>query len=86
MRLERTWKPRPSEHPLPPLPPELAERPGIVWLYTCRSVGLTMHDLKCMRIDQAEALVELQEFVNDTLSHREEDMRAQDAEDAFWSL
>lgn len=45
-----------------------------------------MHDLRCMRIDQAEALVELQEFVNDTLAHREEDMRAQDAEDAFWSL
>lgn len=71
---------------MPPLPHELSERPGIVWLYECQSAGIPMSDLKNMRIDQAEALIELHEFVNDAIAHRDEDEKARDAESAFWSL
>lgn len=71
---------------MPPLPPELSERPGIVWLYTCHGAGLSAQDLRGMRIDQAEAWIELQEFVTDCAAHRDEDERAQKAERDFWSL
>ena len=82
----RTWEPREPENPLPPLPSELAERPGIVWLYQCHAAGLTVSDLKGMRIDQAEAWIELREFINDAAGHSEEDAKARDAEDDFWNL
>ena len=78
----RTWYPPEPENPLPPLPSELAERPGIVWLYTCMKVGLSADDLKGMRIDQAEAWIELHEFVNDAVSSG----KARQAEEDFWNL
>lgn len=68
------------------MPSELAERPGIVWLYTCAMAGLKPDDLKTMRIDQAEAWVELHEFIDDAIAHRDEDAAAQDAESTFWNL
>lgn len=58
----------------------------MVWLYQCMGAGLSMGDLGGMRIDQAEALIELQEFVGDAIAHREEDDAARDAESAFWGL
>lgn len=78
----RTWEPPPPENPLPPLPDELAERPGIMWLYVCRQAGLTMRDLAHMRIDTAEALVELHEFVVGASA----DESTRSAEDDFWNL
>ena len=71
---------------MPPLPRELKERPGIVWLYTCRMAGLGMADLNGMRIDTAEALMELDEFVQDSIYNSKEREEQQSAEDAFWSL
>ena len=58
---------------MPPLPSELRERPGIQWLYLCRMAGLSMSDLAHMRIDTAEALIELHDFVQDHLIHSDED-------------
>lgn len=86
MRLVRTWHPREPENPLPPLPSELSERPGIVWLYQCMTAGLTTRDLKAMRIDQAEAWIELHEFIRDAVTHGDEDAKARETEDAFWNL
>ena len=82
----RTWSPRPSKHPLPPLPTELAERPGIVWVYTCMMAGLSLSDLRTIRIDQADALIELQEFVRDASIHADEDAKAQQTASTFWDL
>lgn len=48
--------------------------------------GLKPDDLKTMRIDQAEAWVELHEFIDDAIAHRDEDAAAQDAESTFWNL
>ena len=45
-----------------------------------------MSDLAHMRIDTAEALVELHEFVEDSVYNREENEKRQSAEDAFWNL
>lgn len=86
MRLVRTWHPREPENPLPPLPDELAERPGMVWLYLCSKAGLTTSDLQGMRIDQAEAWIELHEFINDAVTHQEEDAKNRESEEAFWNL
>ena len=48
--------------------------------------GLKPKDLKSMRIDQAEAWVELHEFIDDAVAHRDEDAAAQDAESSLWGL
>ena len=82
----QTWEPSPSKNPLPSLPSELRERPGIQWLYLCRMAGLSMSDLAHMRIDTAEALIELHDFVQDHLIHGDEDGKRQSDEEAFWSL
>lgn len=71
---------------MPPLPQELSERPGIVWLYQCSLAGLSPDNLKSMRIDQVEALIELHEFVDDAIAHRDEDKQAADTESSFWNL
>ena len=39
-----------------------------------------------MRIDQAELWLELNQFIADAVEHHDEDERASNAEDAFWSL
>ena len=71
---------------MPELPPELDERPGIKWLYVCSQSGLKPDDLKSMRIDQAEAWIELHEFIQDAIEHRDEDEKNASAEKAFWDL
>ena len=57
-----------------------------MWLYQCKLAGLAVSDLKDMRIDQAEAWVELHEFIHDSALHEKEYAAQQGAEDAFWSL
>lgn len=57
-----------------------------MWLYQCKLAGLTVADLKDMRIDQAEAWVELHEFIHDSALHAEEYAAQKNAEDAFWGL
>ena len=75
---------------LPPeleeLPPELEERPGIVWLYVCMQAGLSIEQLKSMRIDQAEALIELKEFMGEAIADMQEEERQAKAEENFWNL
>ena len=53
-----------------------------MWLYVCTQAGLTMRDLAHMRIDTAEALVELHEFVVGASA----DESTRSAEDDFWNL
>jgi len=43
-------------------------------------------DLRRMRIDQAEAWIELREFIDDSVLHSEEDQKAREAEESFWGL
>ena len=57
-----------------------------MWLYQCKLAGLTVADLKDMRIDQAEAWIELHEFIHDSALHAEEYAAQKNAEDAFWGL
>ena len=67
---------------MPDLPPELEERPGIVWLYVC----MQAEQLKSMRIDQAEALIELKEFMGEAIADMQEEERQAKAEENFWNL
>lgn len=71
---------------MPDLPPELEERPGIVWLYVCMQAGLSIEQLKTMRIDQAEALIELKEFMGEAMADMQENERHAKAEEDFWNL
>lgn len=57
-----------------------------MWLYTCRMAGLSIQDLRHMRIDTAEALIELHEFVQEAIYDSEGGEKSQSAEDAFWAL
>lgn len=71
---------------MPPLPQELSDRPGIVWLYTCMQAGLTIDQLKSMRIDQAEAIIELKEFIGEAIADMQGSEGQSGAEKAFWNL
>jgi len=62
----------------------LAERPGIQWLYACKSAGLSRDELAHMRIDQAEALIELSQFVTHSAFAEEDNKRAAASEAAFF--
>lgn len=57
-----------------------------MWLYQCKLAGLTVADLKDMRIDQAEAWLELHEFIQDSAIHQKEYEAEQKAETDFWGL
>lgn len=70
------------------MPPELEERPGIAWLYACMNAGLSIEDLRNMRIDQAEAIIELQEFIHDAARRETDGTKRRESskksEAAFW--
>lgn len=57
-----------------------------MWVYTCMMAGLSLSDLRTIRIDQADALIELQEFVRDASIHADEDAKAQQTASTFWDL
>ena len=48
--------------------------------------GLSIEQLKSMRIDQAEALIELKEFMGEAIADMQEEERQAKAEENFWNL
>ena len=57
-----------------------------MWLYVCMQAGLSIEQLKSMRIDQAEALIELKEFMGEAIADMQEEERQAKAEEDFWNL
>ena len=51
----------------------------------CISAGLSIDDLKTMRIDQAEAIIELKQFIVDSATESDgKTMDAKSGESKFW--
>lgn len=79
----QTWEPT-SNNSIPDFPQELQDRPDVIWLYACKSAGLSIDDMKQITIDQAEAYIEAAQFVNHAVYSDGKPDEAKRGEAAFW--
>ncbi len=70
---------------MPPMPTELQSSCDALYIYECQQAGLSIGDLEKLSYRPVQTLLDIYSFVNDAISHADEDEQARKGEQDFWS-